>query len=179
MILRDQLIAIGQYNKPHGVTGELSATIDVDIDVLQSLSCLVSDVDGIFVPFFVKACRPKTAETVLLTIDGIGNEREAARLVNREIFALKEEFRRESEDADADGYPLDFFIGFTLNDADGNMVGEIVDVDENTENAIFIVDRQGDEVLVPATDDLIVEFDTDKRIMVMDLPQGLLDLNDK
>ena len=51
-------------------------------------------------------------------------------------------------------------------------------VDLSTVNAIFIVDRDGDEVMVPATDELIVEFDTDNNLMVMDLPQGLLDLND-
>ena len=71
MILRDELIAIGRYNKPHGVAGEISATIDVDIDTLKELSCLVSDIDGIFVPFFVNSCRPKSQETVLLTIDGM------------------------------------------------------------------------------------------------------------
>jgi 16S rRNA processing protein RimM len=98
--------------------------------------------------------------------------------VNRDIYALKTEFQQESEDAEADGYPLDYFIGFTLTDADGTTVGEIVDVDEQTENAIFIIDRDGDELMVPATDDLIVEFDMEKRLMVMDLPQGLLDLND-
>ena len=59
MILRDELIAIGRYNKPHGVAGEISATIDVDIDTLKELSCLVSDIDGIFVPFFVNSCRPR------------------------------------------------------------------------------------------------------------------------
>ena len=31
--------------------------------------------------------------------------------------------------------------------------------------------------MVPASDDLIVEFDLDKKLMVMDLPKGLLDLN--
>jgi 16S rRNA processing protein RimM len=178
MITREELIAIGHYNKPHGVAGELSATIDVDIDVLRELSCLVSDMDGIFVPFFVNACRPKTQETVLLTIDGIDKELEAARLVNHDIYALKREFRQESIDADADGYPLDYFIGFELLDSDGIVIGEIVDVDEQTENAIFIVERDGNEIMVPATDDLIVEFDLDRKVMVMDLPQGLLDLND-
>lgn len=176
MIVREELIAIGHYNKPHGVAGEISATVDVDIDVLQALSCLISDVDGIYVPFFINTYRPKTAETVLLTIDGIDNEREASRLVNHDIYALKSEFQHESEDAD--GYPLDFFIGFELQDVDGTVLGEIIDVDEQTENAIFIVDREGTELMVPASDDLIVEFDLDKKLMVMDVPQGLLDLND-
>ena len=177
MITREELIAIGHYNKPHGVAGELSATVDVEIDVLGALSCLVSEMDGIYVPFFVNSLRPKTSETVLLTIDGINSEQEAARLVNRDIYALKREFRQESDDADADGYPLDYFIGFELQDSDGTRVGEIVQVDEQTENAIFIVDDGEGELLLPASDDLIVEFDLDKKVMVMDLPQGILDLN--
>ena len=177
MITREELIAIGHYNKPHGVAGEISATIDVDLEVLQQLSCLVSDMDGIFVPFYVNACRPKSSETFLLTIDGFNSEQEVSRLVNRDIFALKREFQQESEDADADGYPLDFFIGFDLQDSDGTRVGTITDVDEQTENAIFIISRDDEEIMVPASDDLIVEFDLDKKLMVMDLPKGLLDLN--
>ena len=177
MITRDELIAIGHYNKPHGVAGEISATLDVEWDLLRELSCLVSDIDGIYVPFFVNAIRPKIGDTVLLTIDGVGNEKDVARLVNRDIYALKREYRQESIDADADGYPLDFFIGFELRDSDGSRVGEITDVDEQTENAIFIIDRDGTDLMVPATDDLIVEFDVDNKVMVMDLPEGLLDLN--
>lgn len=178
MITRDELILIGRYNKPHGVVGEISATVDVPVDSMSALSCLVSEMDGIFVPFFVNACRPKTAETVLLTIDGVGTEQEAARLVNHDIYALKKDYDLASDDADADGYPLDYFIGYELRDTDGSRVGEIIDVDEQTENAIFIVERDGDEVMVPASDDLIVEFNEDNKVMVMDLPQGLLDLND-
>ena len=178
MITREELIAIGHYNKPHGVVGEISATVDVDYDVLQSLTCLVSEIDGIYVPFFVNACRPKTADTVLLTIDGIASEQEAARLVNHDIFALKRDYSAASDEADADGYPLDYFISFELQDSDEKRVGEIIAVDEQTENAIFTRDRDGDELMVPANDNLIVEFDIDKRVMVMDLPQGLIDLND-
>jgi len=177
MITREELIAIGHYNKPHGVAGEISATVDVDVDVLRDLSCLVSDMDGIFVPFFVNSLRPKTSETVLLTIDGIETEQQATRLVNHEIYALKRDYRQESIDADADGYPLDYFIGFELQDSDGTTVGTIVQVDEQTENAIFIVEDGDRELLLPASDDLIVEFDLDKKVMVMELPQGILDLN--
>lgn len=178
MITRDELISIGHYNKPHGVAGEISASVDVDIDLLQGLSCLVSDMDGIYVPFFVNSCRPKSVETVLLNIDGVNNEVEASKLVNHEIYALKRDYDEEWDDADADAYPLDYFIGFTLQDSDGNRLGEITDVDEQTENALFIVEHGGESIMVPANDDLIVEFDVDNRLMVMELPQGLLDLND-
>ena len=179
MITREELINIGHYNKPHGINGEISATVEVDIEMLRDLSCLVSEVDGIFVPFYINAIRPKSGDTVLLTIDGMDNEHDLQPLVNSDIYALKREYRQESEDVDADGYPLDFFIGFQLNDEMGHPVGEIIDVNEQTQNAFFIIQRaDGNEVLVPAVDDLIVEFDLDKRLMVMNLPDGLLDLNE-
>ena len=97
-----------------------------------------------------------------------------------DIFALKSEYRKESDDADADGYPLDYFIGFALVDEQDNRIGQIVDVNEQTENAFFIVERYGDgsELLIPAVDDLIVEFDVDAKLMVMTLPDGLLELNE-
>ena len=179
MITREELIGIGHYNKSHGINGEISATIDVEPDLLLDLSCLVSEIDGIFVPFFVDALRSKTSDTVLLTIDGINNEHDAMHLVNHDIYALKREYRQESEDADADGYPLDYFIGFDLIDEKGNRVGRIIDVNEQTENAIFVIECDDkNELLVPASDDLIVEFDLDKKMMVMDLPEGLLELNE-
>lgn len=178
MITRDELIAIGRYNKPHGVAGEISATVDVGVDHLPSLSCLVSDVDGIFVPFFVNACRPKSGDSVLLIIDGINSDMEAAALVNRDIYALKRDLTPLDGEDDPDEYPLDYFIGFELRDSDGARVGEIIDVDEQTENAIFIVDRDGMELMVPASDELVVEFDVDGKVMIMDLPQGLLELNE-
>ena len=177
MITRDELILIGRYNKPHGVVGEISATVDVPADALDGLSCLVSDMDGIYVPFFVSACRTKGAQTVLLSIDGINDEREASMLVNHDIYALKRDYVQASDDADADGYPLDYFVGYELRDADGTVVGKIIDVDEQTENALFIIDHDGSQLMVPACDDLIVEFDEEASVMVMDLPKGIMDLN--
>ncbi len=65
-----------------------------------------------------------------------------------------------------------------MKDTKGNRIGEIIEVDEQTENAIFIVSRDEEECMIPAADELIAEFDVDDRTMIMELPQGLLELND-
>ena len=112
MITRNQLISIGHYNKPHGVYGEISATLDIDISFLNEFKCLVSDIDGIFVPFFITELRTKNVSTALLKIDGIKNEDEAGLLVNKEIFVLKNEYEQLSFEEDVDEFPLDYFIGY-------------------------------------------------------------------
>ncbi|MBO7608777.1 MAG: 16S rRNA processing protein RimM [Muribaculaceae bacterium] len=176
MITRDQLIVIGRYNKPHGVNGEISATLDLDVSLLQHFKCLISDIDGIFVPFFMNGIRAKNAMTALLVIDGINDEVEASLLVNKDIYVLKSEYEALSIDNEADDYPLDYFIGFTLID-DGREVGEIIDVDDTTENVLFEVkSSDGNVVQVPAVDDLVEEIHENEKKIVMNLPDGLLTL---
>ena len=97
MITRDALIKIGRYNKPHGVNGEISATLDVDTEVLTHFSCLVSDIDGIFVPFFVTGSRDKSAQVTLLSIDGVTSDEQASMLVNKDIFVLRREYEKDFE----------------------------------------------------------------------------------
>jgi len=177
MILRDDIIEIGRYNKPHGVNGEISASLDVDIDVLGEFSCLICDIDGIYVPFFVEAMRTKSVSTALLTIDGIANEDQAVLLVNKDIYVLKSEYEKLSDDEDCDEMPIDYFIGFKMTTDEGEDVGTIVDVDDTTENVLFIVERpDGDEVSVPAADELITDLDLDGKRIEMSLPAGLLEL---
>ena len=174
MITRDRLISIGHYNKPHGVNGEISATIDVDASLLRDFKCLVSDIDGIFVPFFINDLRSKNAATVLLTIDGINDDNEAALLVNKEIFVLKEEYEQLSANEETDDFPLDYFIGFRVFDS-GEEVGIIIDVDDTTENVLFIVERADkSRVQIPAVDDLVEEIHENEKKIVMNLPEGLL-----
>lgn len=177
MILRDDIIEIGRYNKPHGVNGEISASVDVDVDVLRKFSCLISEIDGIYVPFFVEAMRSKSASTALLTIDGIANEQQATLLVNRDVYVLKSEYQQLSSDEDCDEMPIDFFIGFEVYNQDDEKIGDIVDVDDSTENVLFVVEREdGSEVSIPAAEDLIEDLNVDAKEITMYIPEGLLDL---
>lgn len=175
MITRDELIEIGVYNKPHGVNGEISATIDCELDILSQFSCLFSDIDGIFVPFFVSSKRGKTAQTVLLQIDGINNESEATLLVNKTIFVKKNEFDKLAKDYDSDEMPIDYFIGYKaiINE---DTVGEIVDVDDSTANVLFRIEVDDKELLVPAVDEFVVDIDTENETIKLDVPTELLDL---
>ena len=92
MINREDVVELGRYNKSHGINGEISATMLCEIDLLDKFSCLISDVDGIFVPFFTENVRPKTDLTALIKIEGIDNEQETRILVNKDIYVLKSEY---------------------------------------------------------------------------------------
>ncbi|MBD5344382.1 MAG: 16S rRNA processing protein RimM [Bacteroides sp.] len=175
MILPESIIDIATFNKPHGVNGELSVSVDSDVD-FKELKCIVVELDGIFVPFFVESVRPRGAASVLLKIDGINNEKEAMKLARHTIYALKDDVDYE-EPTDADGFYAEDMIGFKVSDSDSGEIGEITAVNDQTENILFVVTRaDGSEVFIPVAEEMIEDIDPESKSCIMNLPEGLLDL---
>ena len=101
MIPRDQLVEIGNFAKPHGIKGEISAHFDFEImPLVEGFGHLFVEIDGLMVPFFITALRPKGNETLLLTLKGIDSQEAAAALTNKPVYI---EASLLPEDADEDG----------------------------------------------------------------------------
>ena len=126
------------------------------------------------VPFFMEEYRFRSDSSALVKVEDIDSAEDAQMLVNSDVY-LEKKYQEEVED---DNVSLNYFIGFTMTDRDtGKTIGEIVDIDDNTDNWLFIVERKnGEEVLIPAHEEFIAEIKQEEKIMVMDLPIGLLEL---
>lgn len=182
MIRRSDIFPAGVFNKPHGVNGEIAATFDDGINP-ETTDCVIVDIDGIYVPFFIEGIRRKGRESFLLTIDGIESEMDAKLLVNRQIFmrAADRDAVTERDDDDPDGgeegmYAADL-IGFTMkHDGDGSVIGKIAGIDDATANVLFIVERAdgGGDLLIPVADEFITDIDTELSEITVDLPDGLI-----
>ena len=177
MILRTEITDAGVFNKPHGIKGEISASLDFDIDLTQ-VKCIIMEVDGIFVPFFINSVRPKTAETFLVTIDGIDSDKKARALTGKSFYVLDTDIP-EDDDADGeDGFYVADLVGYTLVDSEAGTVGEITDYNDATSNLLLIVTTpEGGEVYVPVADEYIDEIDPETTTVHTTLPTGIIDLN--
>ena len=179
MIGREDVVEMGQYNKPHGINGEISATMLCELSLLENFKCLISSVNGIFVPFFIESVRPKNEFTALIKIEGINNEADARLLINKEIYVLKTEYERIAEEQGCDESPADFFIGYSIVDnTKGIVVGKIVDIDDSTDNVLFIVGNDNsDDIYIPVADEFVYDIDNEAERIYMNLPDGLIDAN--
>ncbi|MCH5326304.1 MAG: 16S rRNA processing protein RimM [Duncaniella sp.] len=179
MITPGSLTLAGKFNKPHGIKGEISATMFLDDMEPDDLRCLFVEMDGIPVPFFITGSRPKSSETWLLTIDGIDTEEEAREMVNKEFFALTDELPGgESLSQDADGFYAEDLVGFEIFDSEAGNLGRVSDINDQTENVLFIVTRpDGSELLIPVVDEFIIEIDIPGRRLLTSVPAAILDLN--
>lgn len=170
MIVADDIVEIGRYNKAHGVKGEISATLSCEVDALSGFSTLISCMDGIYVPFFVGSYRKRNEHTALLTIDGVDSEEAAKRMVNKRIYALRSELPED------DGRNSGYFEGFAIDSPDGARIGVIVGVDDATANVLFEVEHDGKQFYIPVSEAYIVEIREEESLIVMDLPEGLVEM---
>lgn len=173
MITREELIKIGQFNKPHGIHGEVSFSFTDDVFDRTDCPFIVCEIDGIYVPFFIEEYRFKGETIALLKLEDIDNEEEAKAFTNLDVYFPKLYLEADAENFSAPG---DFFIGYTVIDIHYGILGKIVRVDDSTVNVLFVVDRDTSELLIPANDDFVVSIDEKNKKIEMNIPEGLLNL---
>lgn len=170
MIKEEEVYKIGKLGKAHGVKGEIQLQFDDDVFDRVEAEYLILRLEGIMVPFFMEEYRFKSDEVALVKFDGIDTQERARQLTGTEVF-----FPRELADGDeSDELSYAQLVGFTLvNDADSKEVGTIAFIDEQTMNIMFELE---DGTLIPASEELITDIDTENKKITVDIPQGILDL---
>ena len=173
MIRREELIKIGQFNKPHGVRGEISFTFSDDVFDRGESPYIVCCIDNIYVPFFIEEYRFKTGTTALIKLVDIDSDEAARDFTNLEVFYPKSHYIENDEEATPD----DYFIGFTISDITYGTLGEVTAIDDSTINVLFVVITPDErELLIPVQEAFVRAIDEEERIIHMDLPEGLLDM---
>ncbi|MDP4239007.1 MAG: ribosome maturation factor RimM [Bacteroidota bacterium] len=172
MISKTEVFPIGQITKPHGVNGEMSFSFTSDIFDREEIPYFVFEIQGILVPFFLEEYRFKGSTTGLLKLEGVATEEQAREFYGLTIY-LPKKFLEKVENTEIE---FDYFAGFSLVDAEKGLLGVISEVDQTTENVLFVIQTEDDELLIPAGEEYIEKVDHDKKIIYVRLPEGLLDL---
>jgi 16S rRNA processing protein RimM len=169
MIKKEDVYKIGRLGKAHGVKGEVSFQFDDDIFDTADADYLILDIDGILVPFFMEEYRFRNDSLALVKFCDVDTQQRASELTGCDVY-----FPRSVADEDGDAPSLVMLVGFNIVDAsDGKIVGKIAAIDDSTQNVLFELE---DGTLIPASDELITNIDTNRQQIIMNIPQGLLEI---
>lgn len=170
MIRKEEVFKIGVIGKPHGVKGEVSFTFTDDIFDRVDGEFLILLMDGILVPFFLEEYRFKTDTVALVKFEDIDTAEQARRLTHAEVYFPMKYMETQEEVSS-----WNYFIGFRVEDVHQGLLGTVTDVDESTLNVLFAIENaSGDEILLPAHEEFILEVDHDQKILTVEVPEGLL-----
>ncbi len=167
------LIAIGRVIGPHGIKGELRLFSYADSveTFAPGVSLLLQRHDDKQGEYTIVAARPHK-KGILLQLEGINSLDEVNVWRDAEVFLQTAKLK----ELDEDSYYWFQVIGLKVVTVDHKFLGKITNIIRTRSNDVYVVRNQSEELLIPAIESVVMEIDLDKKLMLVDLPEGLLDL---
>ena len=166
-------VVVGRIGRPHGVRGEVTVEVRTD------------DPDLRFVPGAVLRTDPAErgpitiagvhwhSGTLLLRLEGVDSREAAEAVRNTELVVPVAEL---PEIEDPDSYYDHQLIGLTVRMPDDAVLGEITAILHEAQDLLVVRRVEGGEVLIPFVSAIVPTVDLDGGFVVVDPPEGLLDL---
>lgn len=153
--------------------GEVLIKLDTDDPecYLEEESFFVSHHEKL-IPFFVEESLLQKSLLLRVKFEDINTEEEAQQLIKKDVFLPLAELPELHDDQ----FYFHEVLGFEALDKEFGTIGEIKLINDSTPQTLFVIDRQGTEILVPLNDEFIEKVDKKNRKIHLDLPDGLLEM---
>ena len=130
------------------------------------------EVRNTLIPFFIESSQLHKSDLLRVQFEDVTSEADADALIKSEVY-LPLEFLPKLE---GDKFYFHEVIGFTMVDVTYGKVGTIVSINDSTAQALFEVENNGKEILIPMNDEFIDKIDRKAKTIFVKTPEGLIDL---
>lgn len=166
-------ILLGIITKIHGhegaVTVRLEKTFTENIPELESVYL---EIEGKPVPFLISESDYPGGNILRLKFDGYESIEKVSEFSGCRVYLTNEPPMLDSSEK------MESLRGFSVHMEDNSHLGIIMELIENPGQLLLdIRTEKNRQILIPLHEDLIIKIDRKKRIITMDLPEGLTDLN--
>lgn len=162
---------LGKITKLHGYKGAVTLFLDADDPSrYKEVDGIFLEIQGQLIPYFLTRFDLKGNKAVV-EFEGVLTEEDATPLINKEAFlplALLPPLSGKQ-------FYFHEVMGFKLVDKQLGELGVVEDITDHPTNPLFITTYQDKETLLPMHDQFLVSVDRDKKEILLDLPEGILD----
>lgn len=162
-------IKIGKIVNTVGLKGEVKVYNYSDsIEIYETIESIYVE-DRLTVIENVRAQK----NMVILKLEGADNRNAAEALRGKALYITEDDLPELPEGQ----YYVRDLIGMSVTEEDGNLLGHVTDVLQNTAQDIFEVESEnGKKLLIPKVDQFVLDIDAEKREITVRLIEGMLDL---
>lgn len=166
------LLEAGKVIKHAGFEGDVIVRITLpSAKMVRRGAFLYVQQDGNPVPYRVQASTDRGEGFYDITLNLVDSEEKARRLVGLTVMVGPELIKKRVVAGDTG------WVGYTMADTAGNHIGVITGVEDIPGNPLLRVDTGTGVVLVPAAEEWVASVDEEKKLLVLDLPEGLLGID--
>jgi 16S rRNA processing protein RimM len=166
-------VVVGRIGRPHGVRGEVTVEVRTDDSDLRFTpgAVLLTDPTSRG-PITVEGARWHR-EILLLTIAGVDSRETAETYRNTELLVPLADLPELDDPEDFYDHQL---VGLTARSTDGTVLGEVAAVRHEGADLLVVRRPEGGEALIPFVAAIVPTVDLDGGYLVVDPPEGLLEL---
>ena len=169
----ENVYCLGTISKTRGAAGSIVLKLDNNIsERFYEIESVFLEIEGLLVPFFINIAELLDQKNILLNFDSVKTENQCKDLIGCKVYT-------EFSDViipDKKTSQYNYLIGFTLWDQKYGNVGKITDILFYPGNPVFHVKQDQKEIFVPLHEDLIIEIDSHKKLIKVNMPEGLLEI---
>jgi len=170
---KEDCFYLGKIVKKYSFKGEVLAKLDTDDpDIYEHLDAVFVELRDKLIPFFVEQSQLHKSELLRIKFEEVDTEADADAILKSDLYLPLDLLPK----LEGNQFYFHEIIGFTITDKAFGEVGVIKGVNDSTAQALFEIDRDGVEILIPMNDDFIVVVNRDTKTIMVDVPEGLIDL---
>lgn len=164
---------LGKIVKKYSFKGEVLAKLDTDQpELYETLDAIFLELRNNLVPFFVERSQLHKSELLRIKFEDVDTEADAESLLKSGLYLPLELLPK----LEGNKFYFHEIIGFTIEDKNFGEVGIVKAVNDATAQALFEIDRNGIEILIPMNDEFILNVDRKNKTIVVETPEGLIGL---
>ena len=163
---------LGTVTKTRGLKGELQIYIDFEEPEKLKFKSLFLEIGGKLVPYFVTLFKLPMKNVAYLQLEDVDTIEKASLLIKKDVFLLNKIKPKKKKNE----FGLKDLLHFIAVDENEGELGEIIDIQEYPQQFIATVPYKNREVLFPLNQNIIKNIDVAKGVVLVDLPEGLLDI---
>lgn len=166
---------LGYITKTYGKKGEVVLLLEVDYpgeyEGMESVLIAVSENREELVPFFIENISV-SENKAYIRFEDLYSPEEARELVNKKVYLPLGNLPEPEEGQ----FYFHELIGFRLEDQKAGTLGKVQNIFNLPGQDVISMEYKGKEVLVPITEDTVLNIDRKAQIVYTNLPEGLLDV---
>ena len=167
-------MCLGKIVKKYSFHGEVVLKLDTDEpDIYENLDAVFLDLGKKLLPFFIEKSLLQKGNQLRIQFEDVNCEADADAIMKKDVY-LPLEFLPKLT---GNQFYFHEVIGFTLEDINFGEVGKISSINDKTAQALFVIGKEASEILVPMIDDFIKKIDRKNKKVIVETPEGLIDLN--
>ena len=153
---KEDCFYLGKIVKKYSFKGELLVKLDTDDpSIYTKMESVFIDKNKNLIPFFIELSSLHKSTLLRVKFEDIDSEEDANKLLKSELY-LPLEFLPQLT---GNKFYYHEIFCFEAEDLSFGLIGIIKGVNDNTNQAILEIDRNGSEILIPLIDDFIKSVD--------------------